>query len=182
MIVTAILSVCIFLLAFTGTAYASEPLLDAAKPVFNAVMDGHWAYAAALALVFLVALARRYGTKLSAWFASGEAGAAMALFGSFGGALATALAGGAKVTGALAWTAFTVALAAAGGFSLVRAFLPRIRKVIAKLPTWAQRPLELLLWVFDKPALAAEAAGNAAVAAKPAKGIVGFTGKPTELK
>ena len=111
--------------AFAAGAVARDDgsLLDLAKPVLAAVMSGQWVLGAALALVFVVAGARRY-LVTHVHFLGTDAGAAvLTLVGAFGGALATALAAGASVTAGLMWTALGVATAAAGGYSLVRKLL-----------------------------------------------------------
>jgi hypothetical protein len=170
----------------TGVAFAATEdggLLDLARPLFDAVMSGNYAYAAALALVLGVALARRYGSKRWPWLGGDTGGSLLVLLGSFGGAVATALAGGAGLSLALFWTACKVAAGASGGYTLIkRLAIPLLRQVIGKLPKVLQKPFGLILWMFEGSAVAkAEAAGDAAVAANPANGLDGLAGTPKDV-
>lgn len=174
----------------TAAAPATTPdpgLLDLARPVYEAVMSGQWYLAAALALVLAVALVRRYAGPKVPFLHSDAGGALLALVGSYGGAVATALAaGGAVMSPHLAWVALTVAIAAAGGYSLIKKLLvaPFLVPWAAKAPAWLKPLLAVVLWIFDRPDPAAQAtaAGNAAVAAHPSAGVGGIVGKATEVK
>jgi hypothetical protein len=190
-----VLSVLALMLAFTATAFAAgtatgdeQSLLDLAKPVIDAVITGNPGLAAALALVFVAAAARRYGGKRIAFLNTDAGGALIVLVGAFGGAAATALTGGATWSLALAWMAFKMAAATAGGYSLIKRLLvdPFLRPyVIAKMPQWLRVPVELgLAWLFSKPDPIAEAvaAGKRAVAENPSKGLEGSVGEIEELK
>lgn len=192
-----IVSVSMFLLvvfgAFTATAFAAsaaasvEPdpaLIDLARPVLDAVMHGQGWLAATFALVLLVGLAKRFGGDRFPWLRSDAGGASLVLVGGFGGAVATALAAGGAMGGALALTALKVSMAAAGGFALIKKLLmPALRKVAARCPAWTQPIFALVFWIFDQPTpvAKAEAAGVAAVKAKPAAGIAGVTGAPHDV-
>lgn len=174
--------------AFAAGENVSEatemPLLEMAKPILDAVRGGQGVLAAALALVFCVSLARRYGGKRFPFLMSDAGGSALTLLGGFGGALATALMAGTVPSFGLAMTALGVAFAAAGGYTMIkRLAVPAMRAMQAKLPTWAQPILGLVLWIFDKPSAVAkaESAGAAAVAAKPGPGIEGVAGAPKEF-
>jgi hypothetical protein len=192
-IVTVLSLVALALLSFTATAFASQAVagedgswLDLARPVLDAVLGGQWFLAAALALVLAAGLASKYGAKRWPVLGTGAGKAALVLLGAFGGACATALAAGTAPTAALMWTATQLAFAAAGGYSLVRALLGPL---VAKAPAWLRPFIDLVLWFFDrkasKPSAAdvavAEAAGEAAVAAKPSTGVAGFIGKPRDI-
>lgn len=185
-IFTIAAAVVAFLVAFTGTAMAAslpdaESLIDLARPVLAAVKSGQGYAAAALALVLMTALARRFGAKRWPWLNSDAGGSLLTLVGSFGGAVATALAAGSLPTLGLAWTAFGVAVAASGGYTMVkRLIVPGLVWLQSRLPGWAQPVLSLVLWMFTKPdpIAVAEKAGNEAVAANPGKGIEGVTGGP----
>lgn len=171
--------VCLF--SFTGTSLAfaqASPdngnILDLAKPVLDAVMGGRFAYAASLALVLLVALGRRYGVSRWKFLATDAGGSLLVLLGAFGGALATALAAGAGMSWGLLWAAVGVAVSASGGYTLVKRLVvdPLLRPLASKAPKWAQPLFKLLLWIFDNQSVAkAEAAGEAAVEAKPSAGL-----------
>ena len=166
------------LLMFTGTALAAAAvegvgggeLLDFLRPIADAVLGGEYALASALALVFAVVLARRYGAKVWPFLGTGPGAAILVLLGSFGGALATALTG-AGLSWGLVQAALLVAVSAAGGYSLARTLVlkPLLAKWGDKLPSWLRLPIE---WVINQPSRVekAEAAGDAAVKANPAEG------------
>lgn len=171
-----------FLVTFAGVAAAQSAaggeeatLLDLARPVAEALLSGNPGLAAALALVLAAAIARRYLAPKVPFFASDVGGALLVLVGSFGGAAAAAITGGASWSLALAWTALKIATAAAGGYSLAK---PLILWAAEKSPSWLKPVFALVLWVFEKgsPVAKAEAAGAAAVAANPAPGAESITG------
>ncbi len=184
------------LITFTATAFAAGAasgddgsLLDLLRPVFDAITHGQYYLGAALALVFLCTLARRYGAKRFPFLATDAGSAALVLVGAFGGALATGLAavGTNALTFALALAAGKVALAAAGGYSLIKKLV--VDPLLAsqwyanRAPAWLKAILAVVLWAFTKPdaVKSAEAAGAAAVAASPGAGLDGLAGKPTEV-
>lgn len=179
------------LLAFTATAGAAGAVapedgswLDLARPVLDAVLGGHWFLAAALALVLTVGLASKYGAKRFPVLATGPGKALLVLVGAFGGALATAATAATAPSLALMWTAAKVAFFAAGGYSLVSSL---VGPLVTKAPAWLRPFLDMVLWFFNrKPTAAAvakaEAAGNAAVAAKPSTGVAGFVGEPKDIQ
>jgi hypothetical protein len=109
----------------------------------------------------------------------------LALVTSFAGALATSFAAGVAPTAGLAWTALGIAVAAAGGWKVAKDLIvdPVIRPLITKAPVWMRPVLELALWVFDRPDVAADArkAGDAAVAANPGKGAAAVVGVPRDV-
>ena len=149
--------------SFAGVSHAAGAaspedgnLLDLAKPVFDAVMHGQGWLGAALALVLVVAAARRYLPKWFpnrfAWLAS-DAGTTLTTFlFSLGGAFSTAFVAGAGPSFAIAKTALAVALAAAGGYQALKHLLaPALRWLRPKLPAWARPGLDMILWVFERP-------------------------------
>lgn len=187
--------ILVFLGVFTGLAFAAGAatqgddgsLLDLAKPIFEAFTGGHKLYAGALALVFVVAVARRYGASRWAWLGSDEGGGYLTLIGSFAGAMATGLAAGGSPSWEMAWTAVTIAVGAAGTYALIKKLV--INRLLAskwyqeKAPDWLKSMLNLVLWVFENHAekaaiKKAEAAGEEAVKKDPPKGM----GEITELK
>lgn len=191
---TALSMVTIVLLTFTATAFASGAvvpedgsLFDLAKPILEAVRSGQYAFAASAALVFAVALARKYGAKRYPWLVSDAGGATLTLVGAFGGAVSTALAAGATLSAGLAWTATGVAVAAAGGYSLIKKLLvdPMVASAWYKerAPSWLKSVMGVVLWVFVKPDVAAKAteAGDQAVTDKPSTGTDGVVGKPLDF-
>lgn len=192
-----VLLAMIALVSFTATAFAATAaagddgsLLDLLRPVFDAITHGQYYLGVALALVFLCTLARRYGSERFPFLATKMGAAALVLVGSFGGALATGLA--AIGTNALSWAlvlgASQVALAAAGGYSLLSNLL--VDPLLAsdwyktRAPAWFKTLMSVVMWAFTKPdaVKTAEAAGDAAVKAAPAQGLEATTGKPTEVK
>jgi hypothetical protein len=173
--------------AATGTADSSS-LLDLLKPVFDAFNGGHYAFAAALLVVALVALVKRcFGDKVPVLH-SDAGGSLLAPVTAAAAALATGLgAPGAHVTTDLLKSALLVGAGAAGGYAVIKNLLidPVLKPLAAKAPAWAQPIFALVFYFFDKPDPIATAtkAGDAAVAAKPAEGVTQATGtKITELK
>lgn len=186
----------LFLVAFTASAHAAGAvapdegsLLDLARPIFDQVMAGHYIAAAALSLVFLVALAKRYAPGKYGDFIRGDVGGSlMTLLGSFGGALSLATIGGAPWTWGMLTTALTVAFAAAGGYALIKKLIvePLVKSTWyqTKAPAWLKAALSIVLWMFDKKAAETKATadGQAAVIANPPTGVTGVVGEPTEIK
>lgn len=102
-----------------------------AQLVLDAAQSKNWWLLLALALSGAVFLLRKYGDKIpfySKWlapfFATPTGGAVLTLVSAFVGALATALLGGATMTGALALSALKIALTAAGGWTLLKHLWP----------------------------------------------------------
>jgi hypothetical protein len=182
-LVVALLSLTGVSVAFAATGVAEDAsLLDLLQPVLAAVKGGQGFLAAALVLVLCVSLARRYAGSRFPWIMSDVGGALLTLLGAFGGAAATALMAGTAPSIGLAVTAFGVAFAASGGYSMVKRLgVPLLRKLQDKAPAWMRPVFGLVLWWFGKPdaVATAEAAGDAAVEATPGPGIEGVTGKPT---
>ena len=82
-----LVALCFTMLSFFGVSIAmaqQESLSELAKPVLDAVMGGQYAFGAALALVFAVALVRRYGGAQWPLLASKKAAPYLVLVGSFG--------------------------------------------------------------------------------------------------
>lgn len=188
----------VFLLSFGAVAFAasaagasdSSSILDMLKPVYSAFAGGHYAYAAALMVIVMVAGAKRYLAPRWQWLDGNAGGSVLALLASSATALSASLAGGGPVTFALLKSAMLIGVGAAGGYEMLKNLIvdPLLRPLAAKAPAWAQPILNLVLWIFDgssgnAAALAtSEAAGTAAVAAKPGTGTEAVTGKPTEAK
>lgn len=187
----AIFAVLTFLGVFTGVAVAAGAaeasdgsLMDLFTPVVDAFRGGDYPFAAAVMLVFLVAVTKKYGGNRFPFLASGKGNALLVLLGSFGGAMATALAGEGTLSGHVAWTATGIAVAAAGGYSLIKTLIVEPLQdsdwYKNKAPGWVKSALSFALWIFNKPSpvATAEAAGQAAVDKDPPTG----TGTPTEIK
>lgn len=191
-----IAALVLFLFTFSATAFAAGEvtptdgsLVDLARPIFDQVMAGHWIAASALALVFVVAVAKRYAPGKAGEFLHTDAGGSLAtLLMSFGSALGLATVGGAPWTWGMLVTAMTVAFAAAGGYALIKKLivepLTKSAWYNTKAPLWLKSALSIVLWMFDRRVAEtkAVAAGQAAVEANPPTGVSGVVGDPTEIK
>lgn len=186
--------------AMSATAFAANAAIpdgdssvsDMAHAVYDAITSGHYIASAALALIFMVALVRRYGGLVSAKLETmvhSDVGVALTtLLLAFGGALATSTLSGDAWHWAMLWTSATVAFAAAGSYAMLKALV--YDKIVAsdwyknKAPEWFKLLFGVLGWIFDKPDAVkqAEQAGKDAVAANPSQGLASIEGKPTELK
>lgn len=181
--------VAVALVFFTATAAAAGAAapndaswLELARPVVDAIMSGNYLAASALALVLVVAVARKYGAARWAFLGSDAGGSLLVLLGAFGGAVASAALGGATWSLDLLWTAAKVAAGAAGGYSLIKRLL---MPLVDKLPPWLSwigYPLQLVTWVFEARGAKATAAGAAAVKARPGAGVKQVTGDPRNVK
>ena len=132
------------LVAFAGTGYAadaatpsdSQSLLDLLRPVFEAFAGGHYAYAAALGTIVLVALVKRYvgSNNPTSWVHSDAGGSALALVAASATALSSGLATGAAITVDMLESAGAIGVAAAGGFATVKNLLvdPFLKPLAAK--------------------------------------------------
>lgn len=186
------LFILVFLLAFTATALGAAGLapedgsvLDLLAPIVDAFRGGNYPLGGALAIVLAVALARRYGTEYIPWLGTKAGAALMVLVGSFGGALAAALsAPGAVLSFAMVKSATAIAVGAAGGYTLIKDLvvdpLTRSAWYRERAPGWLKAIVSVVLWVFRSPSpvARAEAAGQAAVDAKPPSGAAGVVGAP----
>lgn len=176
----------LLVVAFTGTVFAAGAastdggsLSDLLQPVWDAATHGHWWLAGSLALVAAVALFKRYAPgKARAWSHTDTGASILVLVGSFGGALATGLitAGTDAISTSLVVPALKVAFGAAGGYALIKTLVvgPLLGSMLwQRVPGVIRTPVEFALrFVFSKPDVAAEAeaAGDQAVADKPAAG------------
>jgi len=163
-------------------------MLDMLSPVYEAFAGGHYAYCAALGIILLVALIKRYGGDMWPALHGDLGGSLLTLAAAAATAMATALAvPGAHITLALLKSSLLVGVGAAGGYSMLkRLAMPALLALQAKLPLWAQPICRLVLWIFDKPTavdaqVAAATAGAAAVAAAPPQGAAATAGKPTDV-
>lgn len=146
--------------------------------------------AGSAALVLVVALLRRYGTKIpkvGPYLGTPAGGAVMNLALAFGGTMVAMLSGpGAVFSMAMVWTASKLAIGAAGGYTLVKELVvPWLVKIRDVLPGWAKPLLDVVLWVFNsagKDVIAgAEKAGNEAVDANPPGGADSIVGPPRDV-
>lgn len=191
-ILATVAAALVFLLSFgiasaaTGVATGdTEPgLYELAKPVVEAIFNSDPGLAAALALVLVAGATNRYAGKRWPIFNTGAARALTVLVGSFGGAAAAAITGGASWSLTLAWNSLKIAAGAAGVYSLLKSLLlPVVKSLRGKLPSWLRPVFDFVIAVFEKPNPIAEAqaAGDAAVAASPSAGIAGVVGVPVAV-
>lgn len=142
--------VAALLLSFTGVSAAASVIdpkdgsMDLMQSVYNAFNGGHYAYAAAIALVLAVALCRKYLGTTWQWMHSDAGAAALVFLGSLGAALASSLAGGGALTLHLTGAALAVACSAAGGYAAIKKIV--IMPLVPRLPSWLQAPV---LWLFQ---------------------------------
>jgi hypothetical protein len=189
---TRLLMIFAFLASFAGTALAADAIdtdsssVDIAKAIYDAFAGHHYAYAAAIAVILIVALVKRYLGPKVAWLHSDAGGSVLVLAGATATAMASSLAGGGPVTLDLFKTAAMVGVGAAGGYALLKNLIinPFIVPLAAKAPAWAQPILGVILAIFDKatPTETATAAGNAAVTATPAAGVSAVLPTATVVK
>lgn len=188
--------VVIMLGFFKATALAAntagaedQSLLELLRPVYDAFRGGHYVAAGALALVLVVALLKRYAPGRLGKFVHSDAGGVISTLAiSFGSTLAAYTGAGQSWEWSMLWTAGGVAFAAAGSYAMIKKLI--VEPLLAsawwqeKAPAWLKAGAQIVLWIFDKPAAAeieiqkAEAAGEAAVQAKPSEGAEGVAGKP----
>lgn len=171
----------IFVASFAGAAWASaggtvgdgSAVGDMLRAVIDAFANGHATEGAFLALVLVVAVARKWGVKRFPFLATGEGAILLVLVASFATAMA-ASAAGAGVSWAAAYGALKIAAGAAGGYKIVRVVGGLIMRKVS-MPAWLKSAIGSALWLFEKPgakAIAdAEKAGDDAVRKNPAPGV-----------
>ena len=194
----AVVAMFAMLLSFGATSFAADAatpddgssLLDLMKPAYEAFSGGHYAMGAALAVVLIVAVIKKYAgtaSKFGKFVHSDAGGSLLALVTATAAAMGTALAApGATITCSLLKTAGLVGVGAAGGYAMLKNLIvePLLKPLAAKAPAWSQPIFALVFWIFDHGSTAvtdAEKAGADAVKANPAPGVEGTAGKPTEL-
>lgn len=157
-VLASVALVAIALVSFGATSHAAGAvhatdgsLWDVLRPVYEAFVGHQYWYAGSLAVVLGVALTKRYLADSVPFLHTDAGGAVMALVGSFGGACAAALGGSVTMTWDIAGNALKIAVAAAGGYAVIKALLivPVLEPLIAKSPPWMQSILRGIAWVFD---------------------------------
>lgn len=188
------LAILAFLATFTATAVAAAATLpadvgfDMLKPVYDAFVHGQKLYAGMLALVVAVGLLKRYAPsgKIRDFVQGDTGGSLLTLVASFAGAMATSLGGGVAVSWEMVKTATSIAVGAAGGYTLFKRLVvdPILRPLASKAPTWTQPIFALVFWMFDKPSpvAQAEAAGDAAVSAAKPNGVSSVVGNVKDVE
>jgi hypothetical protein len=181
------------LASFGATAYAADSvagsetsILDLLKPVYEAFRGGNYIAGAALAVVLTVAMLRRYAPGRIGKFMNSDVGGTLSAFLVAGAGSVAAASPDASWSWSILKTAGSIAVAAAGGYTVIKKLL--VDRLTAsnwyntKAPAWLKMALRVVLWVFDKPAAnadviaAAEQAGKDAVVAKPSAGADGVVG------
>jgi hypothetical protein len=192
------LAVLVFVAAFGATAFAAgqvapsddASVVDLLRPIYDSFLHGDRVAAGALAVVALVALAKRYAGSVGPRFerfVHSDAGGVLSVFGvSFFGAVAAATTGR-----AWSWSvpevAFGVAIAAIGGYTVVRKLV--VDALVASswyrtsAPAWLRSILSVVTALGAKPDAAKQAsdAGDAAVAAAPSRGAAAIAGEPAKF-
>lgn len=172
--------ILVLLLGFTGTALAqsaaTDPSVsDTTKLIFDAVMHSQWWAAAAYGVILaMIGVRKLMPASWKDGIKGDIIGTTSTFVLAFAGSVATVLAApGAVMTLAVAATAVKIGVAAIGGYTVVH-------KIVGWLSTWDKMPawltpiLKLLATVVGSNAVSkAEAAGAAAVANDPPKGMVG---------
>lgn len=188
------------LVSFIATAFAAGAtvpedgsIIDLARPVWDAIMAGHYVAGAALALCLTLALAKRYAPGKAGAFLNSDAGGALSLLGmAFFGAIATGTIAG-EGWGGLSWglalASAKVAAVAAGGFAIVKKLIVepiRNSDWYLNTPAWLKSLLQVVFWIFDKQTATdeviaeAEKAGEDAVKANPGTGAAKVIGRDPE--
>lgn len=181
------LAVLVFLFCFTASAIASAGVVptddstiqEMLRAVVDAFQSGHKLYAGMIALSVTVLLVKKLAPK---WKALDQkvhtdvGGATLTLVGSFAAAMATNMAAGNyEPSWPMARAAIYIAIGAAGGYTLIKKLIvePILRPLSKKAPAWARPIFAMVFYIFDKktPVEEAEAAGEKAVAEKPATGM-----------
>lgn len=104
------------------------------KQLFDAVMGGNFALVAALALVLIVFVLRKFVGPKVPFLASDAGGVVLAFLSAFGGALATAFGAHAAFSLALLFKAAQVAFLAMGGYAALKKLLgPALDALLQKL-------------------------------------------------
>lgn len=176
------LLVVIFLGAFTGTALAadavsgSEPSLnEAARAIYDAVMHSQWWVVAAYGVIVAMIGARKFMPESWKTGTKGDVvGTAAAFALAFAGSIASVMvAPGASMSWAVMLTALKIGVAAIGGYTIIHKLLGWLAAA-SFMPPWLTAALKLIGALVGSNAIKrAEAAGDAAVAAKPSTGMTG---------
>ena len=178
-----VILILLTLFGFTGMAFAAGgpptddgSWLELARPVFDAVVHGQWWLAASAGVVLACALARKYMPASWKTGVKGDLiGTGLAFVMAFFGAIATwAAAPGATMSGAVFMTAFKVGAVAIGGYTILHKFATAFagtKWFKEHAPAWLVMFVTYGLKLIGSNAIEkAEAAGQAAVEAKPSTG------------
>ena len=168
-----------FVAGFAGAAFAAtvaggsaDPNVvgDALRSLVDSFSSGNLTVTAALAVVFAVAVVRKYVSPKVSFLQSDMGVALLVMLAAFGGSVAAA----GVFSVAVLWASLKIAAGAAGGYALVKIFGRWLMSVVP-MPAWAKSVIAGVLFLFDKPGAAAtdkaESAGDAAVKANPPTGV-----------
>jgi hypothetical protein len=140
----------------------------------------------AVLLILAVSMARRFLAPRVPFFATDHGAVLLTLATGLLGGLGNALVAGSAMSWGVVAAAFGLSLKAAGGYTaLKKAALPLLAKAAEHGPLWWRWVARLLHGVLAGAVAAdnrAKAAGDAAVAAKPATGVEGIVGKPRDVR
>lgn len=125
-----------------------DNLMPFAAAILDAVRNSNWSLVAALAVVGLVWLTRKYGAKRVPFLGTGAGGAVLSVAYAFGGALLNAVLAGAPISGPLLGSAFVIAFTASGGYSIFHELAPYLRE---RLGPKARTVLDFVLAFIPKP-------------------------------
>lgn len=190
----AVLLTAITLASFTLTskALADPDWIETFRPVLDALLKGQPALAASLFLVAAASTAKHWGGQRFPFLLTNTGSALLVLLGSFGGAMAAAITGGAPPGWSLAWQALQIAIGASGSYSLLKQLVvdPVLQPLALKAPKWTQPIFSVVLWFFNKPNPKLKAdqlqratiAGEIAEKETPPQGIRKLTGEPRDAE
>lgn len=186
--VLVFLALCGHRVAAAATSLAvpdDASVLDLLRPVYEALTGGQYAYGTLLLIVAAVALTKRF-VPID-WLHTDAGGSVLVAIGTTAAALAASVATpGAHVTLAGLSSAFKAGLLAAGGYVFIKSVI--ITPLMPRLPSWLQKVLTPILWVFDGTMKPAEVAlkesidaGNKAIVIKPPQGVVSIVGEAKDV-
>jgi hypothetical protein len=169
--------------ALTATPALADTLGEIAQGALQSFSDGNYGLAAVMLVVLATAAARKFLPKRYPFWRGDLGGSLLVLGAAFAATMAAALPTEGWSLGLL-WTSAKVAAAASGGYTLVKRIggaLIGYASARGWIPGWANVALMFVLKMFQPRGEAAvkkaEAAGNAAVMAKPSAGLSGPSGE-----
>lgn len=128
--------------------------MDLLQPIYAALSAGHYALVAAMVVVVITGLLRKFGGPTS-WVHTAAGGTALALVTATAASMAVTLgAPNAVFTFGVLWVSLGLGVMAAGGYAAVKNLLidPILRQVALKAPAWAQPYFKFVFFIFDSKA------------------------------
>ncbi len=136
----------------------------------------------AVALILVVALARKALAPRFAFLRSDLGAVSLTVGMGLTCGVANALVAGSAMSWGLLWAAFGVSVQAAGGYSVIKkALLPLLEKLSGYPYIGPVAKFLALVLAGSLAVKKAEAAGQAAVDAKPSTGVAGVVGAPKDI-